>query len=191
MADPQPTETVPPRSDEDLWRAYVEGEDAALDGLIRRHTEDLFWYLFLSTGQQQTAGRHLMRTWDLVASYRGEFDGFDSFKSWLYAVATQNAVPANHPEDMGLTELVNEMTRGGPIDRRAEIFFRIGDLRRHLRQPFLLVTVAGLNIAEAAKACNFTRERTLKFLEKAYRRLSRSPEFRGRGSVARGAEDEV
>ncbi len=186
MADDQP-DIGDARSDEQLWQSYIEGETEALELLVRRHSADLFWYLLLSTGQQQTAGRHFMATWELLARYRKPFVGFESFKEWLYATATQNAVPANHPEAMGLGELLDDVRRGAPVDRRAQIFFRITDMRRHLRQPFLLVTVAGLSMAGAARACNFPRERTHRFVQKAYRRLAHSREFRAAVSSAEDA----
>lgn len=160
-------------ADEALWAAFLDGDNEALETLIRRYAKELFWYLLLSTGQRRTAGRHLIRVWNLLARWRRPYEGFETFRNWLYAVATQNCVPPTHPESLGLTELVDDLTRGGPADRRAEVFFRITDLRRHLRQPFLLVTVAGLDLPAAARACNFSQQRTAKFVEKAYRRLAR------------------
>jgi DNA-directed RNA polymerase specialized sigma24 family protein len=126
----------------------------------------------LSTGRQHPAAQHLFRTWDLVARWRRPYTGFDSFRGWLYAVATQTAVPAGHPEGLGLTELMDDIARGQPVGRSAEVVFRIADMRRHVRQPFLLVTVAGLSIADAAKACNFTEPNTVRRVEAAYRRLA-------------------
>jgi hypothetical protein len=41
-----------------------------------------------------------------------------------------------------------------------------------VRQPFLLTTVAGLSIEEAARACNFTQRDTARCVETAYRRLA-------------------
>ena len=104
---------------------------------------------------------------------------FESFKGWLYAVVTQDAVPATHPETYGLMGLLDELKRGEENSRRAKLFFRIVDMRRDLRQPFLLVTLAGLSPTEAAAACNFTVERTLDCIEKAFGRLARSKLFRG------------
>jgi len=165
-------------TDEELWHAYVGGDDEALETLVDRYNGDLFWYLLLSTGRQRPAAQHVFRTWDLVARWRRPHDGFGSFKAWLYAVATQNTVPAGHPEGLGLAELMEDMGRGGPADRRGEMFFRIADMHRHVRQPFLLASVAGLSIAEAAKACNFTEQHTARCVETAFRRLARTRLFK-------------
>jgi DNA-directed RNA polymerase specialized sigma24 family protein len=165
-------------TDEELWAAYVGGDDAALEPLVDRHCGALFWYLLLSTGRQKPAAQHAFSTWDLVARWRRPHDGFESFKGWLYAVATQNAVPAGHPEGMGLTELMEDVSRSEPTGRWGETFFRIADMHRHVRQPFLLVTVAGLSIVEAARACNFSEEMTARCVETAYRRLARTRLFK-------------
>ncbi len=165
-------------TDEQLWDAYAGGEDAALEALVDRHSGALFWYLFLSTGRQQPAAQHVFRTWDLVARWRRPYEGFGSFRGWLYAVATQNNVPAGHPEGLGLTELMEDMRRVQPSGRWGEMFFRIADMHRHVRQPFLLVSVAGLSIAEAARACNFSEQDTARRVETAYRRLARARLFK-------------
>lgn len=178
MADGRPTEQVEGPTDEQLWRAFVEGEDAALTALLERYREELYWYLLLSTGKQETAAQYLRNVWALLAGYRRPFEGFDCFKSWLYAAATQNAVPATHPEPFGLTDLLDDIKRGTQQSERAALFFCIRDMTRAVRQPFLLVTVAGLSVGEAAKACNFTVDRTLDSIEKAYRRLARTEPFR-------------
>ncbi len=165
-------------TDEHLYDAFVDGDDAALEALVDRHNAALFWYLFLSTGQQRTAAQHVFRTWDMVDRWRKPHDGFGSFRAWLYAVATQNSVPAGHPEGLGLTELMEDMRRAQPSGRWGETFFRIADMHRHVRQPFLLVTVAGLTIPEAARACNFTEQTTARCVETAYRRLARTRLFK-------------
>jgi len=177
MTEQPPASQNRPPTDEELWGAFVEGDDGALEALVDRYNGELFWYLLLSTGRQRSAAQHLFRVWDLVARYRKPHAGFGSFRAWLYAVATQNAVPAGHPEGLGLTELLDDLGRGAPTSRTAEVFFRIADMRRHLRQPFLLVTVAGLSPADAARACNFTEERTVRYVAAAYRRLAASRLF--------------
>ncbi len=162
------------QSDEELWRSFVGGDDAALEALMGRYTDELFWYLLLSTGDQQEAARHLLNVWEIVARHRYPWEGFGSFKVWLYAVATQNALPPTHPEPMGLSHLISDLKRRAPSSGPAEVFYRVVDMQRAMRQPFLLATVAGLSLQETAKACNFTGKRTLALLEKAYRAMSRS-----------------
>ncbi len=169
----------PPPDDEELWASFVDGDDEALRALARRYRHELFWYLLLSTGTQQSAAEHLMNVWDILARYRRPYEGFEDFRSWLYAVATQNAVPATHPEQLGLMDLIEDLKRGQARTRRGRLFFELTDLTRPVRQPLLLVTVGGLNIDQAARACNFTRRKTEACLEKACRFLRRSGLFEG------------
>ncbi|MFO7959306.1 MAG: hypothetical protein R6X33_19660 [Candidatus Brocadiia bacterium] len=170
---------TPPADDEELWAAFVDGDDEALRELARRYRDELFWYLLLSTGTQQAAAQHLMNVWDILARYRRPYEGFDSFRSWLYAVATQNSVPATHPEPLGLMDLIGDLKRGKARTRRGRLFFHLTDLTRAVRQPFLLATVGGLNIEETAAVCNFTRRKTEACLRKACRFLRRSGLFEG------------
>jgi len=169
--------------DEELWGSYVGGDDAALDALTDRYRDELFWYLLLSTGQQRAAAQHSMNVWETLARYRRGFEAFGSFRGWLYAVATQNAVPAAHPESLGLSDLIEDMRRGEPESRSGRVFYQVADLARSARQPFLLVALAGLSVEEAARACNFTEERTVACVERAFRFLERTGLFTGRGEA--------
>ena len=156
------------QSDERLWGSFVDGDDGALLVLERRYRAELFWYLLLSMGKQDAAARALRSTWTLLVGFRAPFEGFGSFRSWLYAVATQNAIPATHPDTFGLTDLIDDLKRGTSTTERGRLFYHVVDTARALRQPFLLVTLAGLSVEEAAKVCNFTVERAWRAVEKAY-----------------------
>ncbi|NLW51649.1 MAG: hypothetical protein GXY85_12530 [Candidatus Brocadiaceae bacterium] len=161
------------RSDEQLWAAFVAGQDEALPALERRYRRELYWYLLLSTGKQDAAARALRSTWALLAGWRGAFAGFGSFRTWLYAVATQNTTPATRPETFGLTDLLDDLKRTERTTERARLFFRVVDIDRALRQPFLLATLAGLSVEDAALVCNFSVERTRHCLARAYRTMAR------------------
>jgi DNA-directed RNA polymerase specialized sigma24 family protein len=167
-------------SDEELWTAFVGGDDDAVETLVERHGKGLYWYLVLSTGDQQAAAQHLLRTWELAAGYRRPFAGFRSFRAWIYAVATQNAVPATQPDVIGLADLLDDVRRSPELPGRGELFFAIRDLLRWTRQPFLLVSVVGLGIDEAARACGFTEERAVRAIDQALRQLSRLASVAGR-----------
>lgn len=173
MEDGQARTGTAEQSDEQLWQRFVSGDDDALGVLESRYRLELYWYLLLSTGKQDAAARALRSAWTLLAAFREPLSGFGSFRIWLYAVATQNSVPATHPEPFGLTELVDDLKRGEKTSERGRLFYRIVDMARAARQPFLLVTLAGLSVDEAASACNFTVERTWRSLEQAYRSAAR------------------
>jgi len=179
MDNTPPFESQVQASDEELWTAFVRGDDSALDALVERYGDGLYWYLLLSTGKQDAAVQHLRNVWAALAAWRRPFEGFAGFRAWLYAVATQTCVPATHPEPFGLTDLIDDVKRGQQTSRRSKLFFAVKDMARAVRQPFLLVLVAGLTLEEAAAACNFTVGRTLSSLQKAFHRLARTDAFSG------------
>ena len=185
MAEDQPAHDLQSLSDEDLWQRFVDGEDEAVRALAARYEREMFWYLLLSTGKQDDAARSCRGIWALLTAWRSSFEGFSSFRSWLYAVVTQNAVPATHPEAFGLSDLIDDLKRGEPGSRRARIFYALVDMSRSVRQPLLLTAFAGLTVEEAAKACNFTVARTRRCLVKACARLGRQSVF------SQGETDEV
>jgi DNA-directed RNA polymerase specialized sigma24 family protein len=177
MTESPPTEDLQTLSDEDLWTRFVGGDDEAIGVLAGRHRDQVFWYLLLSTGKQDDAARNSRAVWALLAAWRAPYEGFGSFRSWLYAVATQNAVPATHPEMFGLGDLIDDLKRGEPESHRARVFYAIVDMTRAVRQPLLLTAVAGLTLEDAAKACNFTVERTRRCLARAYSQLAGQTAF--------------
>ena len=150
--------------DDALWDGYCAGDADALRALVRRHKDELYWYLLLSTGRPDEAARHSIQTWVLVARCARAVEGFSSFRGWLYAVATQN-------------DLVAEVRRGRPGSERGRIMTRLIEMHRRLRQPLLLVTLAALGVEEAARVCNYTAERTVRALDRACRVLGRSDLF--------------
>ncbi|MFO8008520.1 MAG: hypothetical protein R6V05_12385 [Candidatus Brocadiia bacterium] len=162
------------RSDEELWDAYCAGDEQALRALVGRYRDDVYWYLLLSTGRPDEAARHCIQTWVLAARHARPVEGFGSFRAWLFAVATQNTVPPTHPETFGLSDLVAEVRRGPPDSDRGRMMTRLIEMHRRLRQPLLLVTIGGLDVENAAQACNYTVERTVRALERACRMLARS-----------------
>ena len=168
---------VPLRSDEALWAAFVGGDDGALRELAGRYAHELYWYLLLSTGKPRKAGECTEGAFRQIAAYRKEFEGFSCFRAWLYAVATQSAVPATRRDEFGFQDLIDDLSRLRSDTVRSRNFFGIVDLPRGMRQPFVLVTVVGLPVEDAACVCRMTRERTMKCIAKAYRVLSRNRSF--------------
>ena len=166
-------------TDEQLWDAYVGGDDAALEALVDRHNGALFWYLFLSTGRQQPAAQHVFRTWDLVARWRRPYEGFGSFR----ALALRRGDAEQRPgrPSRGTRP---DGADGGHAPRRS---LPAAGARCSSASPTCTATCAslscwsaspGLTIAEAARACNFTEQDTARCVETAYRRLARARLFK-------------
>jgi len=166
--------------DTELWSAYVRGNDAAFSEVCRRYRGELYWYLLLSLASPRRAAQRLAEVMGLAAAYRLPYEGFESLKGWLYAIATQSAVSTKEPEELGFADLFEGTRRRKPRTTTERAVYELADLKRQLRQPLLLVTAGGLSISEAARACNFTEEQAAKCIEKALRALSRSGPFSGK-----------
>ncbi len=170
------------RSDEAVWERFVDGEAEAIEELVRRHGDALYRYLFLSSGNQQTAAQFAARTSTLAAGYRRPIDGFACFRSWLFAVATQNCVPAVQHEEMGLLDLWHDVKRDPAKSDQADAYYAVRDLLRPVRQPLLLVAAFGFSVEEAARICRFTVDRASDAIKQGCQELARS------ASAGRGGE---
>ena len=114
-----------------------------------------------------------MEVVSLAAAWRRPFEGFTSPRAWLFAIATQNFVPPYAREQEGLLDFVQEMKDRKALGEEAMWRRALNDMRREIRQPFLLVAVAGLSIEQTAAACRFSEEQVEKNLAIGYRRLAR------------------
>ena len=178
MAEDTHREQRPTSGDESLWSRFIEGDEGALLTLASRYRDELYWYLLLSTGRPRTAAEGTLSVWSRMAQCRRPIEEFTSFRIWLYAVATQNVVPPTHPERFGLTDAMQELRAERPSSQREQLVLAIRDLQVSIRQPFLLLVVAGLSMEETAMCCNFTKGRTVACVEKACRRLQSNAALR-------------
>jgi DNA-directed RNA polymerase specialized sigma24 family protein len=167
----EPLDTL---SDDALWAAYVSGRDEALDEVIRRHGPELLRYLHLSLGDPARALEELGRSVCRAAAWRRPYEGFDSLRGWLLAVATQVSTPAAASHEEGLKEMLDDLRRGEPGTDQEALRRAVCDLRRDLRQPFLLTVVLGLSAAEATKACRATPAMVARNAARACRALAAS-----------------
>jgi len=164
-------------SDEALWQAYVGGDDDAFAEVRRRYEGPLYWYLLLSLSSPRRAAEGLVKVMELAAAWRQPHDGFDSLKGWLYSIATQSVAFRRAGDEFGLSQFFEDLKMQPPRSRREKVIRALADLNRELRQPLLLVAVVGLSISEAARACNYTEQRTIACIERACRLLGRSGHF--------------
>ena len=142
-------------SDEALWLSHAAGGDEAFSEVRRRHEGALFRYLQLSLGDVRAAAETLGQVLRLARAHRRPCEGFDSLRGWLFAVATQAAVPAHVPQQEGLSQMVADLKRPPPRAVEDALRRALADMQREVKQPFLLVMVMGLPLAEAARACRF------------------------------------
>jgi RNA polymerase sigma-70 factor (ECF subfamily) len=76
----------PESSDADLLRAFAKGEGGALDRLMARYRQALFYWLLGMTGNRADAEDLFQDVWFRVIRHAGRFNDV-SFKAWLWKIA--------------------------------------------------------------------------------------------------------
>ena len=80
-------ESAEDRDHADMAR-LTAGNDAALSGLMERHSERLFYYLIRCLQDQEEAADLAQESFIRVYQNRTKFNPNQSFSTWLYAIAT-------------------------------------------------------------------------------------------------------
>lgn len=75
------------RTDEELVEDFLDGDIAAFRGLIERHHDALFRFLFRLTGSRQMAEDVFQEAFLQVHQSLGTFDSSRRFKPWLFTIA--------------------------------------------------------------------------------------------------------
>lgn len=74
-------------SDEDLMRAYAEGDVSAFERLYDRHETAVYRFLLRSVGSPAVAEDLLQETWLSVVRHAAGWQAQAAFRTWLYTVA--------------------------------------------------------------------------------------------------------
>ena len=76
------------RSDVELLRAHLDGDQQAFEQIIRRHGPVLLGYINKMVHDQQLAQDLFQETFKRVHQYGKSFKGDGKFKSWLFSIAS-------------------------------------------------------------------------------------------------------
>ncbi|RPI96187.1 MAG: RNA polymerase sigma factor, partial [Chloroflexi bacterium] len=147
------------------------GHDAALNELMERHSQKVFYYLLRSLQNEDDAADLAQETFVRVYQNRARFDSGQKFTTWLYAIAS-NLVRdrfrwrSRHPqvsldvENQGTEVALKETLadrRAAPdqalqVNERAEAVRQaVARLPPELREPLILAVYQGLSQAEIGK----------------------------------------
>ncbi len=78
-------------TDEDLLQAYLAGDAAAFELLVRRHTRELYQLAVRFTGNSAAAEDVVQETFLQLHASAGRFDPARRFKPWLFTIAANKA----------------------------------------------------------------------------------------------------
>ena len=149
-----------------LVQALQAGDESALNKLIRKYEEPLFWFIWRYTGDEETARDLLQETF--VRLYFGirRFKPHAKFVTWLYSIAmnlcrdyarSKQRRQSCVTESLDAGDLHHEVAdRGAAVDveshERLEALERaIKELPHDLRAALLLFAVEGRSQQECAE----------------------------------------
>jgi RNA polymerase sigma-70 factor (ECF subfamily) len=149
-----------------LVQALQAGDESALNKLIRKYEEPLFWFIWRYTGDEETARDLLQETF--VRLYFGirRFKPHAKFATWLYSIAmnlcrdyarSKQRRQSYVTESLDAADLHHEVAdRGAAADvesheRLAALEKAIKELPHDLRTALLLFAVEGRSQQECAE----------------------------------------
>lgn len=89
-------------ADEDLLRAFLDGDHDAVTSLVARYERPLYAFICRTTGRPDVAADIFQDTFVRVVRHAGSFGGRSRFRTWLYTIAanlcrTRGAREAREP----------------------------------------------------------------------------------------------
>jgi RNA polymerase sigma-70 factor (ECF subfamily) len=181
------------RTDEDLMRAYGEGDARAFEALYARHKGATYrYFLRHASGQSATADELHQDLWLKVVGARERYEAQAKFSTWLYTLARRRMIDHWRARDgVSLASLEDaeiltqaedslaELHDGSDDPLGASIGFQarqrlvaaLGEVPSLQRDAFLLHLEGGLSLEEIAGLTAASVETVKSRLRYAYRRL--------------------
>jgi RNA polymerase sigma-70 factor (ECF subfamily) len=164
-------------SDEDIWRSFQSGEDAAFNMLYARYGDRIYGYLrMLLTSSPALLDDIFQETWILVFKNRQRFDsnGPGSFAGWLFKVAHNAAISevrkVHHTTSIEELTIDSELIEGFVVEAKQENFGdptteelmvhvvqTVEELPLLLREVFVLSEFDRLTLDQIADTLGITR----------------------------------
>jgi RNA polymerase sigma-70 factor (ECF subfamily) len=167
-------------TDEQLMRAYCDGDAAAFDRLYARHRGPLFRYVKRLCNNAPAAEELYQDVWLRVVRGREQWNSEQPFSPWLYRIAHNRVVDFWRAAGGRVEEALEQEPpdRGHWVDVAAHVrdcierlLALLGVLPEVQRSAFLLQHEAGLSLAQIAEVCGCGRETVKSRLRYANQRL--------------------
>ena len=147
--------------DEELMRAYGQGDAGAFETLYKRHRGPVYRFVLRAIKNRSTAEELFQEVWIRVIEARSRYAPQARFTTWLYTIAHNLLVDYWRRKGLTLVQLDEEQLVAAPDNpaRQAEarealtrLLQAIESLPAAQREAFLLHEEAGLSVAEIAAA---------------------------------------
>lgn len=184
------------KPDEALMTAFCEGDNSAFAALVARHGPGLFSFIGRMASDRGEAEDLFQETFKRVVANADKFDARQSFKTWLYAIASRITIDAwrrrrRRPQlarldARGEDEAPRDQRDAGPADtapdpsaetaareRQRLVRGLIDELPTRQRLTLCLVYFRGLSHREAAEAMACSVGTVKKQMSRALHSLAR------------------
>ncbi len=152
---------VPALSDEALVVAALDGDDKALDALLRRHHDRIHALCRRLAGNDADGADATQEALITVVRRLDRYDGRAKFTTWLYRVVTNAALDElrrrkRRPVPVDDETFALDREDGGPsldgaVADRLDIDHALAQLAPDFRAPVVLRDLCGLDYAEIAE----------------------------------------
>ena len=104
--DPRPAKDA--RSDEELLKAYKEGEASAFRVLVQRHEKPVYRFCLRSLGSPEAAADAAQEVFLRVVRYAPKWERRAKFTTWMYTIARNFCIDEARKGRFRRTESLNE-----------------------------------------------------------------------------------
>ena len=148
-------------NDEELFVAYRDGNDAALEVLVDRVRLPLFRSIMRHVGERSIAEDILQDAIERIIRYRRRFDASKPFRGWLWSIAKNRSLDhlrrrgrevSQDDANVAQTDYADPETVSADRETFSRLTKAIQALPDEQREVFLMREEAGMTFAEIAKS---------------------------------------
>ena len=179
-----------PVNAEEVYLRYIKKRsDTDLETLLITFRDGLFLFLLSFVKSEEDAEELLMDTFALLAVNRPHYDPkrSGSFKSWLYAIARNNALMHIRKGKMKTVPLEEEMVSDEAApesvllndERNRKLYLALYSLNPEYRRALMLLYIEELSREEIAEAMGINIRRVYNLLDRGKKTLRKTLEGMG------------
>ena len=175
-----------PGAAEVYLRYITDYDDKALETLLRTYREGLYLFLLSYVKSEEDAEDLLMDTFARLAVDKPPFDMSKggSFKSWLYAIARNNALMHIRRKKVQTIALEEEIISDDDTpesallkeERNRKLYAALSALKPEYRRALMLVYIEGLKAHEIAQAMGVNIKQVYNLIERGKKTLRKKLE---------------
>jgi len=180
-------------SDDELMRAFTDGDTAAMEALFNRHRRELFGWLVLHAENRSEAEDIYQETWLRVLENASAYTPDGNFRAWLWRIARNLAAdrarkkkpalildaPSGEDDEAPMLDSIPDETAVHVLagmeadERRARVRTAVGRLSAALRDVVLLRVNGELEFREIARTLDLPLGTVLARMHNAVAKLKK------------------